>query len=233
MYLLFLLLKGEEIESQWSLIIFVYAHISSYRYETPTVSLEPCFLYSASFWKSPIQMFHWDVTDNYPLLCFITPTDSFSIFKWNLFCFYSDSRIPEVFSPRRLNNFVVFKPKEHFFWVAVKVKVKLLSGVQLFVSPWTVAHVAPSSMGFSRQEYWSGLPFFSPGDLPDPGIELRSPRLQADSLLSEPPGNPSGRDGVFFPHFFPWLHDIHNFVHLFFKDLFCWQNSVLKIYLCI
>ena len=106
------------------------------------------------------------------------------------------------------------------------------------VNPWTVAHVSPSSMGFSRQEYWSGLPFFSPGDLPDPGIELRSPRLQADSLPSEPPGNPSGRDGVFFPHFFPWLHDIHNFVHLFFKDLFfnnklCWQNSVLKIYLCI
>ena len=129
MYLLFSLLKGEEIESQWSLIIFVYAHISSYRYETPTVSLEPCFLYSASFWKSPIQMFHWDVTDNYPLLCFITPTDSFSIFKWNLFCFYSDSRIPKVFLPCRLNNFVVFKPKEHFFWVAVKVK--LLSGVQL------------------------------------------------------------------------------------------------------
>ena len=46
-------------------------------------------------------------------------------------------------------------------------------------------------MGFSRQEYWSGLPFPSPGDLPDPGIELRPPVLRADSLLSEPPGNPS------------------------------------------
>ena len=45
-------------------------------------------------------------------------------------------------------------------------------------------------MGFSRQEYWSGLPFISPGDLPDPGIEPGSPALEADSLLSEPPGNP-------------------------------------------
>ena len=49
---------------------------------------------------------------------------------------------------------------------------------------------APPSMGFSRQEYWSGLSFSSPGDLPDPGIELRSPTLHADSLTFEPPGNP-------------------------------------------
>ena len=49
---------------------------------------------------------------------------------------------------------------------------------------WTVAHQAPPSMGFSRQEYWSGLPFPSPGDLPDPGIEPRSPTLQADTLTS-------------------------------------------------
>ena len=56
--------------------------------------------------------------------------------------------------------------------------------------PWTVAHQAPPSMGFSRQEYWSGLPFPSPGDLPDPGIELRSPTLQADALSSAPPGKP-------------------------------------------
>ena len=53
---------------------------------------------------------------------------------------------------------------------------------------WTVAHQAPSSMRFSRQEYWSGLPFPSPGDLPDPGIEPRSPTLQTDGLPSEPPG---------------------------------------------
>ena len=53
------------------------------------------------------------------------------------------------------------------------------------VTPWTIAHQAPLSMGFSRQEYWSGLPFLSPGDLPDPGIEPVSPALQADSLLTE------------------------------------------------
>ena len=54
------------------------------------------------------------------------------------------------------------------------------SRVGLFVTPWTVAHQAPPSMGFSRQEYWSGLPFPSPGDLPNPGIEPRSLTLQAD-----------------------------------------------------
>ena len=67
-------------------------------------------------------------------------------------------------------------------------KVKLLSGVQLFATPWTVAYQAPPSMEFSRQEYWSGLPFPSPGDLPDPGLEPGSPALQADALLSKPPG---------------------------------------------
>ena len=65
-----------------------------------------------------------------------------------------------------------------------------ISCVQLFATPWTVAHQAPTSMGFSRQEYWSGLPFASPGDLPNPGIEPRSPALQADALTSEPPGKP-------------------------------------------
>ena len=55
---------------------------------------------------------------------------------------------------------------------------------------WTVAYQAPLSMGFSRQEYWSGLPFPSPGDLPDPGIEPGFPALQADALTCEPPGKP-------------------------------------------
>ena len=64
----------------------------------------------------------------------------------------------------------------------MKVKVKSLSRVQLFATPWTVAHQVPPSMGFSRQEYWSGLPFPSPGHLPEPGIEPRSPALQADVL---------------------------------------------------
>ena len=68
----------------------------------------------------------------------------------------------------------------------MEVKVRSLSRVRLFETPWTIAHQAPPSMGFSRQEYWSGLPFLSPGDLPDPGIEPRSPTLQADALTSEP-----------------------------------------------
>ena len=68
--------------------------------------------------------------------------------------------------------------------------MKSLSCVQLFATPWTVAYQAPPSMGFSRQEYWSGLPFPSPGDLPDPGIEPRSPTFQAEALTSEPPGKP-------------------------------------------
>ena len=61
--------------------------------------------------------------------------------------------------------------------------------------PWTAAHQAPLSMRFSRQGYWSGLPFPSPGDLPNPGIEPRSPALQADSLL---PGKPEATWVFFF-----------------------------------
>ena len=68
------------------------------------------------------------------------------------------------------------------------VVVYLLSCIQLLQRPQTVAHQAPLSMDFSRQEYWSGLPFPSPGDLRDPGIKPRSPALQADSLLTELPG---------------------------------------------
>ena len=68
--------------------------------------------------------------------------------------------------------------------------VQLLSHVSLLVTPWTVACQAPLSMGFSRQEYWSGLPFPSPGDLPDPGMEPIAPALASGSLPSEPPGKP-------------------------------------------
>ena len=80
-------------------------------------------------------------------------------------------------------------------FITGKVKVKSLSHVQLFATPWTVTHQAPPSMGFSRQEYWSGLPLPSPEDLPDPGIEAGSPALQADTLPSEPPGRSVTREG--------------------------------------
>ena len=66
--------------------------------------------------------------------------------------------------------------------------VKSFSLVWLFATPWTVACQVPPSMGFSKQEYWSGLPFPSPGDLSNPGFKHGSPALQADSLLSELPG---------------------------------------------
>ena len=79
-----------------------------------------------------------------------------------------------------------------FTWEApeelLKVKVKSLSRVRLFATPWTVAYQAPPSMGFFRQEYWSGFPFPSPGDLPNPGVEPRFPALEANALTSEPPG---------------------------------------------
>ena len=68
--------------------------------------------------------------------------------------------------------------------------MKSLGRVWLFATPWTLSYQPPPSMGFSRQEYWSGLPFPSPGDLPDPGIEPASPALQADALPSEPPWKP-------------------------------------------
>ena len=80
------------------------------------------------------------------------------------------------------------------------------SVVRLFATPWTVAYQAPKSVEFSRQEYWSGLPFPSPGDFLKPGIEPRSPALQADALLSEPLGKPN-----------------ENPSNLFF--LILWQNS--------
>ena len=68
--------------------------------------------------------------------------------------------------------------------------MKSLSRVRLFATPWTVAYQVSKSMGFSRQEYWSGFPFPPPGDLPDPGIEPGSPTLWADALPWEVSGKP-------------------------------------------
>ena len=68
--------------------------------------------------------------------------------------------------------------------------MKSLSRVQLFATPWTVACQAPPSMGFSGQEYWSGLSFPSPGDLPNPETEPMSPELEGGFFTSAPPGKP-------------------------------------------
>ena len=95
--------------------------------------------------------------------------------------FLEDSVLGKVVLFGRLFSFSTLNVSFHSLLTykvsAEKVKVKPLSHVQIFATPWTVAHNAPLSMGFSRQEYWSGLPFPSPKDLPNPGIEPRSPTL--------------------------------------------------------
>ena len=74
--------------------------------------------------------------------------------------------------------------------VCVHTHVRALSHVQLFVTSWTVAHYAPLSMGFPRQEYWSGLSFPPPEDFPDPGIKPTSPARAGGFFTTEPPGKP-------------------------------------------
>ena len=86
------------------------------------------------------------------------------------------------------------------------------SRLRLFSTLWTVAHQAPLSMGFFRQDYWSGLPCPPPGDLLDPGIEPGSPALQADSLPTETPGNPKSIFQPLYSSLFPeppcdWLNE--------------------------
>ena len=93
-------------------------------------------------------------------------------------------------SSNRVVSFIEnLEPRLKFF---SRSKCARLSRVRLFAPPWTVACQAPLSTDFSRQEYWSGLPFRSPGDLTNPGTEPRSPALQADSLPSELPGKTLG-----------------------------------------
>ena len=81
-----------------------------------------------------------------------------------------------------------------------RTKVKSFSRVRLFATPWTVAYQAPPAMEFSKQEYWSGLPFPSPEDLPNPEIKPGSPALQAEALLSEPTGKPEKNRALPTPH---------------------------------
>ena len=101
-------------------------------------------------------------------------------------CTYAHCLRPDSFMDITPSHFL----NPQYCYPPCLVMVKSLSRVRLFATPWTVAYQAPPSMGFSRQEYWSGLPFPSPGDLPDPGLEPRSPALEADALTSEPPGKP-------------------------------------------
>ena len=80
----------------------------------------------------------------------------------------------------------LFSPLGMSCSIKERKKVKLLSRVPLFASPWSVTYQTPQSMGFSRQEYWSGLPFPSPGDLPNPRIKPRSPAMQTALTYSFP-----------------------------------------------
>ena len=129
----------------------------------------------------------------------------------------------------------------HLHWQADSLplyhlwKVKLLSRVWLFATRWTVAYQASPSMGFSRQEYCSGLPLSSPVDLPDPGIKPGSPALQADALPSEPAGKPTvplgksifGDDICLWYRLWWWFHT----VYLTPKSLTC-INWICKISVC-
>ena len=91
-----------------------------------------------------------------------------------------------MISLARLPVSLTLKKKKKTFLNQISACVKLLILIRLFATPWTVAYQAPLSMGFSKQWYWSGLPFPSRGDLPHPGIEPRSPALWTDALLSKP-----------------------------------------------
>ena len=86
------------------------------------------------------------------------------------------------------------------------------------MTPWTIAYQAPPCMEFPRQDYWSGLPFPSPGYIPDPGIEPRSPALQADALPTELPGKPSNLErpllNPYFKYILCYYHLPHHYLPL-------------------
>ena len=124
--------------------------------------------------------------------------------------FPKDPPVPEMHSHRWYIYYQHPPPLDGTFTIIGKSLCVSCSGVSvLFMTPWTVAHQAPLSMGFPRQEYWSGLPFPPPGDLPNPGIEPESPSLQADSSPTEPPENPP-YVGISLP---PGVHSLQHLAH--------------------
>ena len=115
-----------------------------------------------------------------------------------------------------LNDFQ--KLLDNINWTRPSLKVQSFSRDQLFATPWTVAYKPPPSMGFSRQEYWSGLPFPSPRDLPDLGIKLESTAFHADTLPSEPPNTLKGDPDLNSPH--SLSQDTHTHTHTHTQTLF-------------
>ena len=93
----------------------------------------------------------------------------------------------------------------------------MLSSIQLFETPWTIVHQAPLSMDFSRQEYWSGLPFPTPGGLPDPGIKPESPALAGGCFTTAPPGKPTELCVyTIYTYTYVYIHT-HVYVHVYYK----------------
>ena len=146
--------------------------------------------------------------------------------------------IPWTGNPGRVQSLGLQRVEHNlmtFIFILKWSEVKLLSCVLLFATLWTVAHQTPLFMGFSRLEYWSGSPSPSPGDLPDPGIEPRSPALQADALTSEPPGKPHFYFTIWQFLFFFKLSPLSFYLHIMLlKDCFqsklwaTWQNCLTK-----
>ena len=108
----------------------------------------------------------------------------------SIFHFFAGEQVPHFW--RTSIPFLVGLTWPDWYWTGVHTRkcIQSLRHVWLSATSRAVAHQAPLSMGFCRQEYWSGLPYAPPGDLPNPGIEPRPPALQVDSLLSEPPRKP-------------------------------------------
>ena len=108
--------------------------------------------------------------------------------------------------------------------------MKSLSCVRLFATPWTVAYKALRSMGFSRQEYRSGLPFPSPGDLPNPGIEPRSPALQTDALPSAATWRPKENPNKIWHSFHFWNISLAAIRRMNFTETLCLKGIKLGDY---
>ena len=121
-------------------------------------------------------------------------------------------------------------------WISLQAK-SLLSHVLLFAIPLTVAYLAPPSMEFFRQEYWSGLPFPSPGDISDPGIKPRSPSLQADSLPTELWGKPiTNLNSILKRREILWLRKVHIVKTMVFPIVMygceSWTTEELMLLIC-
>ena len=96
-----------------------------------------------------------------------------------------------IFHRKKVETYIYVTIKLEYIPSMCECMLSCFTRVRLFATLWVIAHHSPLSVGFSRQEYWSGLPFPPPGDLLNPGIEPASPALQADSLPTEPPRGPN------------------------------------------